>query len=228
MNVVHTLGYPLRYAAALGARRRVRRAGDSPAEALALARSRGLGPTQADEELHWLLDRLGDEPIRAVIEIGTDEGGTPLVWTRAAAPDGVLVALDIRPLGRLGRFSAWAPLPRGFARAPQRVELLMPVDSHDPHAFERVREVLNGRPLDFLFINGDHPYEGVKRDFEMYALLVRPGGLVASHDVISGDEPEVVRYWLELRQAHETEEFAAERPPRYGIGLVRMSQASGA
>jgi predicted O-methyltransferase YrrM len=38
--------------------------------------------------------------------------------------------------------------------------------------------------LDFLFIDGDHTYEGVKQDFEMYTPLVRKGGLVAMHDIV--------------------------------------------
>jgi hypothetical protein len=30
--------------------------------------------------------------------------------------------------------------------------------------------------VDFLFIDGDHTYEGVKKDFEMYSPLVRREG----------------------------------------------------
>jgi predicted O-methyltransferase YrrM len=100
--------------------------------------------------------------------------------------------------------------------------LLMPVDSHDPRTCERLRRRLAGRAIDFLFIDGDHTYEGVKRDFEMYSPLVRPGGLVALHDVIAGDEPEVVRYWQELKEGYATEEYAADGPTRYGIGVVRV------
>jgi hypothetical protein len=33
-----------------------------------------------------------------------------------------------------------------------------------------------------LFIDGDHRYEGVRRDFEMYSPLVGAGGLIAFHD----------------------------------------------
>jgi predicted O-methyltransferase YrrM len=221
VNPGHALAYPRLYVAAYKARRRVRAVGPAT-EALALARSLGMGPTQADEELLWLLGLLHGQPPATVVEIGTDEGGTLLVWTRAASPDALLVALDIRPLGLLGRLSAWAVLRRGFARDGQRVELLMPVDSHDPRTCERLRRRLAGRAIDFLFIDGDHTYEGVKRDFEMYSPLVRPGGLVALHDVIAGDEPEVVRYWQELKEGYATEEYAADGPTRYGIGVVRV------
>jgi hypothetical protein len=41
--------------------------------------------------------------------------------------------------------------------------------------------------VDFLFIDGDHSYEGVKKDFEMYSPLVKSGGLIAFHDIVDTD-----------------------------------------
>ncbi len=36
--------------------------------------------------------------------------------------------------------------------------------------------------LDFIFVDGDHSFEGVLRDFQLYWDLVRPGGIFAGHD----------------------------------------------
>jgi hypothetical protein len=36
--------------------------------------------------------------------------------------------------------------------------------------------------LDFVFIDADHSYEGCKRDVEMWARKVKPGGLLSGHD----------------------------------------------
>jgi predicted O-methyltransferase YrrM len=65
-----------------------------------------------------------------------------------------------------------------------------------------VREFFK-QPIDMLFIDGDHTYEGVKRDFELYRPLLKPGGIIAFHDVL--DTPmhrlhgcEVHRLWQEL------------------------------
>ena len=44
----------------------------------------------------------------------------------------------------------------------------------------------SGPDDDFLFIDGDHT--GVGRDYEMYRDLVRPGGLIAFHDIVA-DQP---------------------------------------
>jgi predicted O-methyltransferase YrrM len=39
-----------------------------------------------------------------------------------------------------------------------------------------------GQAIDFLFIDGDHAYEGVRKDWELYSPLLAEGALVAFHD----------------------------------------------
>jgi predicted O-methyltransferase YrrM len=58
-------------------------------------------------------------------------------------------------------------------------------DSHQMDTLEQVKQLFGGSEIDFLFIDGDHSYEGVKRDWEMYSTLVRKGGIIAFHDVAS-------------------------------------------
>lgn len=41
-----------------------------------------------------------------------------------------------------------------------------------------------GGPLDFVFIDGDHSEDGVRADFRLIAPSVKPGGLIAFHDLI--------------------------------------------
>ncbi len=49
------------------------------------------------------------------------------------------------------------------------------------------------QPIDLLWIDGDHSEAGAKRDFELWAPLVRPGGILAAHDVHTW--PDVKRAW---------------------------------
>jgi hypothetical protein len=42
--------------------------------------------------------------------------------------------------------------------------------------------VLQDIKIDVLFIDGDHSYEGVKLDFELYSKLLSPKGIVLIHD----------------------------------------------
>lgn len=39
-------------------------------------------------------------------------------------------------------------------------------------------------PIDLLFVDGDHTYEGVKRDWELFSPHVRPFGFVVFHDTM--------------------------------------------
>jgi len=187
---------------------------------------------QRKPEIAELLRRVAALRPRTVVEIGTAAGGTLFLLTRAAAPDALLVSLDL-PGGRFGGgYQAWRkPLYRSFAAAGQRIRLLRG-NSHDPAMAARLRALLAGRPVDFLFIDGDHSYAGVKADFEAYAPLVRPGGLVGFHDIVPDPrqpDMEVSRFWRELAARHPpaaaVELIDSPQQEGYGIGLLTIPGA---
>jgi predicted O-methyltransferase YrrM len=158
---------------------------------------------------------------RTVVEIGTLHGGTLWAWSRAAASGAMIVSIDL-PGGRFGggyRAELSTSLRR-FARRGQRIELIRG-DSHDPSTLAQAREVLRDRRVDFLFIDGDHSYEGVRTDFELYRQLLADDGLVAFHDVIPNPrylDSEVDLLWRELVAAgHRHVEFV-DRTGQTGHG----------
>lgn len=227
-RVRRSASLPVRY---VDAARRIRRARSIPPAAPfdeAFAFATELGVTQQPDEIRWLFEMVRAEQAQAVLEIGLDEGGTLFLWTRAVAPGALLMSIDTRPLGSLGIRSPFPLIRRSFAHSSQRVELVMPADSHDPATRARVESLLGGRPLDFLFIDGDHSREGVWADFELYAPLVRPGGLIAFHDVSEDTYPAVegvMLFWREFKRGHVTEECVAGHGPGYGIGVYRVPTA---
>ena len=181
-----------------------------------------LAASQRREEILTFLERVEAIRPRAVLEIGTSAGGTLYLLTRVAAEDAVIVYVDLA----VPWFSARAR--SRLARAGQRV-VGIGADSGDAATQRRVIEALGGRPLDVLFIDGDHSYDGVRRDFELYAPLVRAGGIIGLHDVNRDDDAahavsgEVPRFWSELRQSHRTEQLIlSSRDDGYGIGIVYM------
>jgi len=206
---------------------RLRRPGDVR-QALAWMEGRrwyrdSLEVSQAPEEILWLLELVRAENPSRVVEIGTDQGGTLFLWPYVAADEALIVAVDTRPLGPLGRVSPYALVRRSFARSRQRIELMMPANSHDPATVDRVRRSLGGRPIDVLFIDGDHSYQGVKSDYELYSPLVRRGGIIALHDVDAVGAPDVRAFWQELKASLPTEELVASHGRRYGVGVVRVA-----
>lgn len=76
---------------------------------------------------------------------------------------------------------------------------LLKADSHRKETLEKIKEILDGELLDFLFIDADHSYEGVKMDFEMYSPLVKPGGIIALHD-IHLPSAGVGKFWNEIKK----------------------------
>jgi predicted O-methyltransferase YrrM len=110
----------------------------------------------------------------------------------------------------------------------------MTADSQDPRTVQAVRKWLGTRPLDALFIDGDHSFEGASTDYRMYAPLVRAGGMVAFHDIVSDSKTrtgrvtsayagDVPRLWASLK---ETRPDAIELvddsgQDGYGIGVLR-------
>jgi predicted O-methyltransferase YrrM len=183
-------------------------------------------PQQKPTEIRELFRRVQELRPRAVLEIGTNYGGTLFLFCRAAAPDATVVSLDL-PGGQFGGgYSALRiPYYRAFAANTQRLRLLR-MDSHSARAHKAVRRALAARPLDFLFIDGDHSYAGVRQDFVQYAPLVRPGGLIAFHDVATV-APEigvgVPQFWQEVKARHEHEEFVEQgEGVAMGVGLIRM------
>lgn len=117
---------------------------------------------------------------------------------------------------------------------PGQVYRALHGDSQTEAMKRRVMQKLGSRQVDFLFIDGDHSYAGVKADFELYSPLVRSGGLVALHDIVSdhrtryGRETgcyagEVHQYWAELKQRYRCEEFIDDPDQDgFGIGLVHI------
>lgn len=189
-----------------------------PRATLLALRARRRGAKQKTGEFAALLKVVGRPQV--VVEIGSLRGGTLWAWTRVATPDAVIVAVDLAVEGYIGNIST----ADGLARSGQTVELVVG-DSHDESTLRRVVEVLNGRRADFLFIDGDHSYQGVKADYEMYGPLVRPGGLIAFHDILPQQGSEVAAFWAEL-DGHELldETETATRGPWGGIGFLRVDE----
>ena len=50
--------------------------------------------------------------------------------------------------------------------------------------FSPLVSLLNGRKIDFLFIDGDHRFSGVKKDWRLYSPLVKNNGLIVFHDIL--------------------------------------------
>jgi predicted O-methyltransferase YrrM len=165
-------------------------------------------PQQSDSEFIELAKLVKERQCQYLLEIGTYRGGTLFVFSQLAAAEATIISIDFS-LTFLGNFYRFAqrPLFSKFIRKGQSLFLLRK-DSHQPETLSGIHEILQGHKLDFLFIDGDHSYEGVRKDFEMYSPLVRGGGLVAFHDITPCAPPkEVFKFWNEIKGSYIHKEF---------------------
>ena len=76
------------------------------------------------------------------------------------------------------------------------------------------------KPYGFVLIDGDHSYEAVKRDFEIYSKQTK---VIAFHDIcgLRGEE-DAKRFWGEIKILYpNTYEFISDDPAyKAGIGVV--------
>ncbi len=154
LNSVHFLKYKLRLAPAL---------------------------TQTTEKERAIL-RTHASGRRRLAEIGVYHGVNTRVFREVMNPDGVLIAVDPFERSLFGiRGYGWA---RRIAHAevgstPNGRVLWVECFGKDAPARPDVRAML---PVDFIFIDGDHSYDGLRSDWLAWRDHVSSGGIVALHD----------------------------------------------
>jgi predicted O-methyltransferase YrrM len=192
----------------------------STEELLDFCLSQPLAPLQIRSELLSLAKEVARLRPRNAMEIGSYLGGTLFLFCRLAHPDARILSVDMYR-GNFG--GARKLIYYSFVSKAQKLHVIHG-DSHSATTQSRIVRKLGPAMLDFLFIDGDHSYEGVKRDFEMYSPLVRPGGMIAFHDIVA-HPPEaqchVKDFWDEVKQRYRHKEvIESPRQSWAGIGLL--------
>ena len=176
--------------------------------------------SQRDYELSQLIKIYEALKPMRVLEIGTQEGGTLYQWIKYAPAGATIVNVDILQ----DQTDGSALIDRWHSWRTDEIELIT-IFEYSHKAEGRVRAELP--EIDFLFIDGDHSYEGAKLDFDIYGPMVRPGGVIVFHDLMtpkSGmqNHIQVGRLWREIQHAgYLTREIWSEQDPEWGgIGVV--------
>ena len=182
------------------------------------------GAIQHVDELTEFTKIVRQQSPRTVLEIGTAQGGVFWLMCRLAAPNATLISLDLPPSERHSGGERIAIDLESMKNPGQTVHVIHG-DSHAPQTPGQVQKILGDRALDLLFIDGDHTYDGVRQDYLMYSPLVRPGGLIAFHDIVKTHWPgcQVDRFWGELVQDRSLDSRAiiGHVPSHFGgIGLI--------
>ena len=172
---------------------------------------------QSKAELDWMLKIIEDNKCGSLLEIGSSFGGT-LKRMAAVMPKGSqIVAVDM-PADETPKFlnpvDSLKETCGQLCKLGANVELFLG-DSQNSKIVEAVSAY---GPYDFIFIDADHTYLGMKTDWENYGPM---GRIVAFHD-IGGNIPGCTKAWEEIKASGvHTEEYTDQNNDhRFGIGIV--------
>ncbi len=152
---------------------------------------------------------------KVIVEIGTANGGTLARWLELPSVE-TIISIDY-PIGIHGG-QGFEERTYVISDALEQANLCgkqfyaVNGDSKDPYLINRVSELLDDRKIDFLFIDGDHTYEGVKGDFNLYERFLSDTAVVGFHDIIDSKFHNdagchVFKFWEELKNKFEWTEF---------------------
>lgn len=161
-------------------------------------------------DLMLLFDLLGGFRPSKVLEIGTWKGYSAVTWGKAFDPEEITTIGNDKSVGNAEIADEW---DQGGVEC---LFIHINKDSHDPEVANSIKDHSYG----FIFIDGDHSYEGVKKDWELYKDKITPGGVFVFHDVVyTAPDPEVnvKRLWEEIRDDYHWVEIRSKDSTGMGV-----------
>lgn len=178
-------------------------------------------PLQVKSEVLAFCKAVQELSPRRLIEIGSAMGGTLFLLAHILKPEKI-VSIDLPGGAFGGGYPSWK-IPFYKSLGNKGAIKLIRADSHDKNTVFKTKSFIHG-DADLLFIDGDHTYLGVKKDFQMYSPFIHKGGLIAFHDIVTHDDRTgcgVDRFWNKIKSSYKFDEIVESRNQRWaGIGLL--------
>lgn len=186
--------------------------------------------TQYEPEFEILLEKYISLNAKNVLEIGSYFGSSLHHWLYYSAEKANVISIDLPIASFCGPNDPRVPVQEFAIKNEWKLwtkrndNKLFLIQNHSQSVGSKmqVEKILNNEKLDFLFIDGDHMYESVKRDFEMYSPLVRKGGIIALHDIGYAEEGGVHRLWDDIKGHYIHHELRMHPNKEKGIGIITV------
>lgn len=180
-------------------------------------------PIQFAKYMHFIKENFNE--IKSYAEIGVAGGGTFIFTTQFLGP-AKSYAVDIAGPGAAlcTGTTPFADTLKTFLETNPQAEFVTG-DCTDLRTILEER----GEKIDLLLIDGDHSYDGVKKDFECLKDLAH---IIVFHDVVSDVCDGVVRFWNEIKAngSYPTFEFVDQydsvQGSFLGIGVALMPSSA--
>lgn len=122
------------------------------------------------------LARLSKKVKIHAVEIGAFCGGSTVIISKSLAPDIRLTAIDCFVKTKSG-LTGSLDCAKYFVQKYGNIKKVVFINKRS----EKLAKSWRG-PIDFLFIDGDHQYQSVRRDYMDWSPFLVKGGLLIFHD----------------------------------------------
>lgn len=182
--------------------------------------------SQNVDEFIELLDIYKKLNANYILEIGSLLGGTLQHWIKYSSKGSTVISIDLPVRNFVGPNDSRVQLQEynyknvwpKWAKENETKLYLIPDISQSNNTLNNVKSILNGSKLDFLFIDGNHMYEAIKTDFELYSPLVH--GIIAFHDIGINEEGGGNKFWNEIKINYNYKEILIDYNKEKGIGIL--------
>lgn len=121
------------------------------------------------------------KPNSKIVEIGSYLGASSCFLAEGLPKDSILYCIDTwqndaMTEGERDTFEEFIHNTSSFK------EKIIPIRGMSHNMIGTIKGKTNNR-IDMLFIDGDHSYEGVKKDWDLYSPLLKSGSIVVFHDI---------------------------------------------
>jgi cephalosporin hydroxylase len=148
-----------------------------------------------ESEVPWLYNKAGSAE-SLIVEIGAAYGGSAALWLLGKRAGVRVVSIDPFVTDSMEGFQASAKECRDAVYLAAGECLYYDWTLIEQHSAEIAK--LWSDPIGLLYLDGDHSYEGVKQDFELWSPHLLPGASVILHDSrrLPGADPRIfARGW---------------------------------
>jgi hypothetical protein len=152
--------------------------------------------TQTSVREQELIKKCAHDALVAV-EIGVFEGFNTSIIASRIAEHGKLFAVDPFFKGKLG-FSYNELMATKYIKRQKQKSKIEWVEGFSWDVIDKIPS-----QIDFIFVDGDHSFDGVKKDYELYAAKLSANGLMAFHDARVFDKGWTRPDWGPVRLVEE-------------------------